>query len=105
MDGSQIRRLGLWLVAAAIAIALASPYLPARLVPAQGGNGLATALGVIGVSVVAIGFLLESSGRKTCPRCGRAAVSGSVFCAAHRKELLRTTREVAARSRRDNRLW
>jgi hypothetical protein len=108
MYGVLLRRVGFWLLVAAILLALAPSVLgeSAHGVLAKGMSS-AGPLAVVGVVLALLGWLSESVGlsARKCQRCDRHAAKGSVFCNVHRHELSRAGREAAEHYRRDHRSW
>src|SRR5436309_1164906 len=110
MKRDQLLRLGIGV----LAVGLAAFLVATRVLPldplSEQFAAVARKVAIGGTAVLALGLvvaLLERTGigGRRCPRCGKPASAGSVFCTAHRQELARAARE--ARDHHDpmNRPW
>ena len=100
MNPVQLKRLGVFLVFAAIVAHFAQAGLPE-----EAGHWVRSG-GIIGGVLLAAGFALEQIGaRQKCVRCGRISEKGSAFCSTHRHELEDAATTARKLHQRDDRTW
>lgn len=108
MQGAVLKRLGIWVaVIAVVGLLLASLNAPIaeELATSQHLVSWLRLGAVVGLALVALGFLIDAVPRRRCVRCGHAAVAGTVFCSRHRRELQREAHAIASRRAKENREW